>query len=58
MGGTYDLLVEHVIRCTGDPGVLSPGLPDQLQQIVYAGEDVVHEDHGIEYLPIVIPEFV
>ena len=57
-GDTHDIVVKHVIRRTRDPGVLPPALPDQLEHVVHAGQDVVHEDHRIKDLALGIPQFV
>ena len=31
----HNVIMVHIIRCTCDPRVLSPALPDQLQQIIH-----------------------
>lgn len=50
--------MKHVIRRTRDPGVLPPTLPDQLEHVVHARQDVVHENHRIKDLALGIPQFV
>jgi hypothetical protein len=50
--------VEHIVRGTGDTSILSPTLPDQLEQIVDARQDVVHEDDRVEDLLLVLPQLV
>lgn len=35
---------------TGDPGVLKTRLPDELEQVIGAGQNVIDEDDGIESL--------
>jgi len=44
--------VVHIICGTGDPGVALPALPDKLEEVVDAGENVVHEDDGFKVLGI------
>jgi len=48
--GGADLLVIHVIGSTCDTCVVPAALPDELQEVVDAGQDVVHEDDGIKEL--------
>ena len=50
--------MKHVIRRTSDPSVLPPALPDQLEHVVHAGQDVVHENHRIKDLALGIPQFM
>lgn len=42
--------VVHVICRARNPGVIQTALINKFEEIVYAGEDVVHEDYGIEIL--------
>lgn len=53
-----DLLVVHVIRGAGDTGVVLAALPDEFEEVVDAGEDVVHEDDAIEVLTLGVAQFV
>lgn len=48
----------HVIRCTSDARILSPTLPDQLEQVVDTGQDIVHEDDRVKDLAVIVTEFV
>ena len=38
----------HVIGCTCDSGVVPSALPDKLEEVVDAGENVVHEDDSFK----------
>jgi hypothetical protein len=42
--------VEHVICRAGNPGVIQTALVNEFKEVVHTGEDVVHEDYGIEIL--------
>jgi hypothetical protein len=42
--------VEHVICGTCNSGIVQTALVDQFEDVVHAGEDVVHENYGIEIL--------
>jgi len=53
-----DLFVEHVISGTSQTRVLPPTLPDELEEVIHAGKDIVHEDDRVEDLPIVVSKFV
>jgi len=44
------LFVIHVICCARNPGVIQTALINEFEEVVHAGEDVVHEDYGIEIL--------
>lgn len=50
LGGIYQFFVVHIICCARNPGVVQPALINEFEEVVYAGEDVVHEDYGIEIL--------
>lgn len=50
--------MEHVIRRTSYACVVPPALPDQLQEIVHTGQDVVHEDDRVEVLVLRVPQVV
>ena len=56
--GTHEVLVEHVVRGAGDARVVASALPDELEEVVDAGEDVVHEDDGVEHLALRVAELV
>ena len=47
---TYQFFVVHVICCARNPGVIQTALINEFEEVVYAGEDVVHKDYGIEIL--------
>jgi hypothetical protein len=47
---TYQFFVEHVICRAGNPGVIQTALVNEFKEVVHTGEDVVHEDYGIEIL--------
>jgi hypothetical protein len=40
--------VKHVICRARNPSVIQTALVNEFKEVVYAGEDVVHEDYGIE----------
>jgi hypothetical protein len=42
--------VVHVICGARNPGVIQTALVNEFEEVVNAGEDVVHEDYGIEIL--------
>lgn len=42
--------MEHVIRRASDPGIIQTALINEFKEVVNAGEDVVHENYGIEIL--------
>jgi hypothetical protein len=50
--------VEHVIRRTRNPGILTPALPDQLEHVVDTRQDVVHENDRIKRLAFTVSQFV
>ena len=50
--------MEHVIRRTCNPGILTPALPDQLEHVVDTRQDIVHEDDRIERLALAISQLV
>lgn len=50
--------MEHVVCGAGEPRVLAAGLPDELEHVVDAGEDVVHEDDGVEELALGVAQLV
>ena len=54
----HNIIVVHVIGCAGDSGVLLPRLPDQFEQVVDAGQDIVHEDNRVEDFVLVVSELV
>lgn len=57
-GQTHNVVVEHVIRRAGDTGILSSALPDQLEQVVDARQDVVHKDNRVKDLLLVLTKLV
>lgn len=48
----------HVIRCASDTRILSSTLPDQLEQVVDTGQDIVHEDDRVKDFAVIVTEFV
>ena len=56
--GRRVFVVVHVVRGAGDPGVVSPALPDELEEVVHAGENVVHEDDRFKVLVFRVAEVV
>jgi len=48
----------HVVSRAGDTGVVQPALPNQLQQVVHTGQDIVHEHDRVEMLSVVISLFM
>ena len=53
-----DLIVKHVVGGAGDTGVLPTRLPDELEQVIDARQNVVHEDDGVEDFALGITELV
>lgn len=58
LGATHNVVVVHVIRRTGDTRILPPRLPDQLEQIIHAGQDIVHEYDRVKDLVLVVAQLV
>ena len=56
--GAHELLVVHVVRGAGDARVVEPALVDELEQVVHAGEDVVHEDDAVKVLVLRVAQLV
>lgn len=50
--------MEHIIRRTSDARIIPSALPYKLQEVVHAGEDIVHEDDRIKVLVLRVPEVV
>lgn len=48
----------HVICRASDSRIVPPALPDQLQKVIHAGQDVVHEDDAVEIFSLRVPEFM
>lgn len=44
----------HVISGAGDASVIIAALPDKFEEIIDAGENVVHENNGIEILVLCV----
>lgn len=55
--GSYFGMI-HIVGGTGNTGIVLPRLPDKFKEIVDAGQDVIHEDNGIEVLVLRIAQFV
>ena len=47
--------MEHVIRSAGDTGIVQAALVDELEEVVHAGKDIVHEDDRIKVLILRVP---
>ncbi len=56
--GSGNFIVIHIIGGTGDPGVVPSALPDELEQVVDAGKNVVHENDGFKVFIFGIAEVV
>ena len=56
--GRRNFIVVHIIGCTSDPGVIPSALPDKLEEVVYAGENVVHENDGFKVFVFGVAEVV
>jgi hypothetical protein len=54
----HQFFVIHVVRRTGNPGIVQPALVNQLQQVVHTRQDIVHEDDRVEMFSVRISEFV
>ena len=50
--------MEHVVRGTSDACVVLSALPYQLQQVVHAWENIVHEDDRVKVLVLCVPQLV
>lgn len=50
--------MEHVVGRAGDSGVLTATLPDELEQVVDARQNVVHEDDRVKDLLLALAELV
>jgi hypothetical protein len=48
----------HVIRRACYTRIIPPTLPDELKQVVYAWEDIVHEYDSIEILVMGVAQFM
>ena len=48
----------HVICSAGDTGVIQTALVDELEEVIDAWKDVVHEDYGIKVLVLAVSQFV
>jgi len=47
---TYQFFVVHIICRARNTGVIQTALVNEFEEVVHAGEDVVHKDYGIEIL--------
>jgi hypothetical protein len=56
--GRADLVMVHVVGGAGDAGIVVARLPYELEEVVNAGEDVVHEDDGVEELVFGVAQLV
>ena len=50
--------MEHVVRRACDTSIVSPTLPDQLQEVVHTGKNIVHEDDTVKVLVLGVSELV
>lgn len=58
MDRTHDIIVVHVIRRTGDTRILSPTLPNQLEQVVHARQDIIHENDRVKDFSVIVTKLV
>jgi len=56
--GSANVVVVHVVSSASDAGVVDAALVYEFEDVVYAGEDVVHEDDGVEVLAVGVAELV
>lgn len=54
---THDFVVEDIVGPARDASVLAARLPHELEEVVDAGEDVVHKDDRVEHLALGVAEF-
>ena len=50
--------MEHVIRRAGNTSVVQAALVDELEEVVHAGKDIVHENDCVKVLVLRVPQFV
>ena len=55
---THEFFVIHVVSGTCDACVVPATLPDEFEEVVNAGKDVVHEDDGVKELVLCVAELV
>ena len=58
MWGTHQFFVEHIICRTSNSSIIPPTLPNQLQQIINARQDIVHEHDRIEHFILRVSQFM
>ena len=51
-------VVVHVVGGASDAGVVDATLVYEFEEVVYAGEDIVHEDDGVEVFAVRVTELV
>lgn len=56
--GCIKVIVIHIICGTRNACTIPPALPDQLEDVVNAKQDIVHEDYCIKELIVGVPKFV
>jgi len=50
--------VIHVVGRAGDTRVVQSTLPNQLQQVIHTGQDIIHKHDGVEMFSVGVPQFV
>ena len=48
----------HIIRRTRNPRIIPPTLPNKLQEVVHARQDIVHEYNRVEILVLRVPQLM
>jgi hypothetical protein len=48
----------HVIRSAGNAGIIQTALVDELEKVIDARKDVVHEHYGIKVFVLAVPQLV
>jgi hypothetical protein len=48
----------HIISSTSNPRIITPTLPNKLQNIINTRKHIVHKHDGIEKLVMRVPQFV
>ena len=56
--GTHKLIVVHVICSAGNTSVIQTTLVDELEEVVDAWKDIVHEHYGIKVLVLSVSQLV
>jgi len=56
--GGGEFIVVHVVGSACDACVVLATLPDELEEVIYAGKDVVHENDGVKVLVLCVAELM